>query len=239
MKIGIWVCIKKRANVYMKYNTVIILCLLFINVTIGFGQISVGIKTSALFTNISRMYGNFGNRSMATKQTDYCGLVGGLNLGFIGNLAISDYFSLQTGLNFKQQGIEQEKYKFETITLSYLEIPVFLEYQKTIANGIFVDIGPSLKCLVNAEYSYNPGERKYIWVNKVFEPLVFTINCGVGDLIRLYSCLYLEGEIRFGYDLTQVVHKTDNIKLPSGDEWYFRNAHMLQMQANIGLRYKF
>ena len=226
----------------MKNKTLLIFCFLVFTTSLVFSQLSIGVKTNPIFFNGSYIQGNYGNNSMGTTEDDYVGLFAFPNFGVLLNYEVGRNFAVQTEFNFKQQGVSQNKDKFEQINLSYFEIPLLIQYKGNSNPSLFLNAGPSIKVKTKAQYSYKfeDGEngRKYCNANDAFNSLVLTGNIGGGASFRLTNSLSVTGEMRVGYDLTQTAKKTESVKLSSLDDWYFNRTNILQVAGLIGLVYK-
>ncbi len=207
-----------------------------------FSQFSVGIKSNPIFYNMSKVLGNYGNKTLGTTEKDYDGLWALPNLGISFGYELHKNWELKTEFLYKYQGISQHKEPFENISISYLEIPVLLKWKTQSKIGWFLNGGILTKIKIDAKNSYHLSDeegRITTNVKEIFNPFVLALNLGGGISYWISDRFYLTGEMRWSYDVTQVAQRSNSIRFKSGNEWYFKNTHILHTGILIGINYQF
>ena len=137
---------------------------------------------------------NFSNQIHKSTEMDFKRKPG-IQIGIVGDYSLKRSFIVQSGILFSQQGYTAEIPFFakEVVTLNYIQIPVNLQYKRSVDVGEvhwMVHAGPYLGLGINAKKKMNGnsedfkfGSGKDIYLKR------FDFGIGLGGGIQLNSIL--------------------------------------------------
>ncbi|WP_299212254.1 porin family protein [uncultured Aquimarina sp.] len=124
------------------------------------------------------------------------------NLGVIGEIKISDKFSLQPELMYSGQGYGSSVDSEGIIALNYLNVPLIAKYYVT--KGLSIEAGPQIGFLLSTKGGTNTNKDQ-------FKTTDFGVNFGLG--YKLDNGLYFSA--RYNLGLTNI-NNTDGISDKNG-----------------------
>lgn len=157
----------------------------------SYGQNNIGFKFGVNVSNVKSSSGN-----------DFTTLVN-FNTGIIAKLKLKDKFMLNTELLLSNKGFNTLLIPSGTTAtnLTYLSVPVLLEYQPT--KKFYFQLGPEFNFLINARMKNNNFNES---VSENYNKFDLAIAGGIG--FNIFRNFYLE--TRYSLGLSQI-NKNENI----------------------------
>lgn len=124
-------------------KTILLVAVALIGFNANAQSVDFGVKAGVNFASVSG------------DDTDDLKSRTGFHFGVTAGLAVSDNFSVQSGLIYSQQGAEYEASEGYdgSYKLDYLNIPVMARFQ--VADGFSVEAGPQIGFLLSANEEYS------------------------------------------------------------------------------------
>lgn len=157
----------------------------------SYGQNNIGFKFGVNVSNVKSSGGN-----------DFTTLVN-FNTGIIAKLKLKDKFMLNTELLLSNKGFNTLLIPSGTTAtnLTYLSVPVLLEYQPT--KKFYFQLGPEFNFLINARMKNNNFNER---VSENYNNFDLAIAGGIG--FNIFRNFYLE--TRYSLGLSQI-NKNENV----------------------------
>lgn len=170
----------------------------------------------------------------------------GFNTGFVGEIPVNNWLSIQFQVNYDQRGVNYFEEKYElgnrtiidgNINLHYLEIPLFVKYHKVLnekkKRGLHVKLGPDLAYLLagklNGTRSFNEettGINETVVANTSTSSIGMSIAAGFFFPIKHIRAFV---EMRYNYGFTNDFVGTEEI--PSNELEAYGNV----ISVNFGM----
>ena len=129
----------------------------------------------------------------------------GFQLGFVGNVPLGKYFTLQPGLLYAQQrAVEKNGNEHEKCIINHLQIPVNFQFKLNLGNTpIYLQAGPYFGYALWGKYKwkYEVAEGKFesgsndIKIGNSRDDAFKPLDCGISSGIALKA-----GNIQFGFN---------------------------------------
>jgi len=128
----------------MKQITMLVVLALFINGSVVGQKTRIGFQAGAALSNQRFTVENISGRGDTRL---------GITLGLMLDNSVAENIAFQTGVNFVSKGYKDKEDDYsETISLSYLEVPLNFMYRQSEQKGFFVGAGPSLAVGINGRW---------------------------------------------------------------------------------------
>ncbi len=144
----------------------------------------------------------------------------GFHIGGFAQYGINDALSLQPELLLSFEGAKDDGGDDNPTSLTYINIPVMVNYKIAAVQGLYVEVGPQLGFLLGAKYD---GEDEIMGdkVKDYFKSTNFSLGLGAGYAINDNISVGL----RYSLGLTSIADDSD--------------ADIKQNNFQLGLAYKF
>lgn len=139
----------------MKQITMLVALALFINGSVMAQKTRIGFQAGAVLSNQRITMEDISGKGDTRL---------GITLGLMLDNAIAENIAFQTGINFVSKGYKDKVDDYtETISLSYLEVPLNFMYRQSEQKGFFVGAGPSLAIGINGRWKNDEekGDLKF------------------------------------------------------------------------------
>jgi hypothetical protein len=152
----------------------------------------------------------------------------GFNAGFIGEIPVNSWLSVQFQVNYDQRGVNYFEEKYElgnrtsidgNINLHYIETPLFIKYHKVLnekkKRGVHVKLGPELAYLLagmlNGTKSYNDETSD---INETVVANTSALSIGLSAAAGFFFPIkHIRAflEMRYSYGITNDFQGTEDI----------------------------
>ena len=140
------------------------------------------------------------------------------HLGGVGEVSLTDVFSIQPELLYSSQGVKDESDDDEVVRLNYLTLPMLAKYY--VADNLSVEAGPQLGMLLKAEVEDN-GETIDIKDNtkSIDIGVAFGLGYKLPSGLNFAARYYLGGDIN---DIDEDPEKFANRVFQLSIGWFFQ-----------------
>lgn len=182
---------------------IILICVLCISLVNAYTQ-KIGIKAGLSMTSAKYIY--MERKGLVSNKI-------GIQLGFIGEIPISNNIYINSGILFSQKGTKYNFFDPEEFNLSinYLELPLNISYKYHVGSKkIFAQVGPYLGYVLSNKFLYSENEESYDYGSATDEMnrLDFGLNFGAGLEISKVQL-----GINYGFGLTNITnHRFETLK---------------------------
>lgn len=178
----------------MKKNLLSAVLIILLCTTAQAQEISFGLKAGYNLSEIKN----------SDNMYDY-GLRGGLHIGGLAELTLSDRFSLQSELFYSQQGASKTTYDWpyiyeDEIILNYINLPVLAKFY--IVEGLAIEAGPQVGYLLKAEQT--DIRRQDIGIDSDIKDHLRTIDFSIAGGVSYEFPLGLFFQARYANGITYI-----------------------------------
>jgi hypothetical protein len=189
-----------------------------------FAQFSIGIKSSVPFFNANRPFGDLGVENIDLSDMGFFPVI---NAGVFLHYSFNRSLALQAEIKYTIEGLfyqikNIEISDLENVVFEYIEIPLLMQYRWGNKFNWFVQSGISLKYLTLTEYFNSRGQNVINEIDEQINNFVLKANIGSGFIYNFSQHFMVNGEMRWGYDITTIVN----------------DIRFLKMDVSFGIAYK-
>jgi hypothetical protein len=141
-----------------------------------------------------------------------------INAGAFLHYSFNKSLALQAEIKYTIEGLfyqikNIENSDLESIVFEYIEIPLLMQYRWGNKFNWFVQSGISLKYLILTEYFNSRRQNAINEIDERINKFVLKANIGSGFIYNFSQHFMVNGEMRWGYDITTIVNDIRFLKL--------------------------